>query len=565
MSGESRRAGSGQEGAKEPTGQRPFARLAFEDAVLPVGVAGMLTCLAISLSQLVSSVMPGWPRIFVPVFTFLVALESIHSQRFMERKRLRGRDRTRFRFVEWVVILLAVRFGIYARLGASRLVEDLALWSANPGAFFDLRFIIISLIVFAFWMTATVLSEHMQKLKASPLEKPLSPTDPQYDMWVTMPQRGRVDRQQELRSIMSIFFGGGVVLLLLTGLNRVDLNELLSLQNQRVSGVILNVLIYFLIAFLLISQARYTTLKANWELQEIPIAGRLDRRWLSLAILFLLLVAFISALLPVGYSVGIIEILGMALHWAIYSVLQVVMLIVFAFSYALSLLLSLFSREKQPFEAPPRPTVPFTPPPQETGTVGVPLIWWQLVRSLLFWFILTGVVGYSLYHFLGMRWSFLRRLSLRGVFGWVRRLLAALGSGTGKAVRDLRDLLAQQIAARRARILSRPMRFLSLRRLSPRQRMRYYYLSILYRSRRQGFGRPPAMTPLEYQEMLLAQMPELSMDVGDLTAAFIEARYSQHVISKEDTRRIEPIWKRIKRWIVQRKPGSTAPTEASKK
>ena len=177
----------------------------------------------------------------------------------------------------------------------------------RAGSFFDGAFIVISVIALVFWSMAYVMAEAMRELELSPFEKSHSPTDPDYDLWTAMPHRGRTDRQAHMRSIMNTFFWGGVILLVLTGLAVTDMDDLMFFRNERVSGVVLNALIYFLTAFLLISQAQYTILKANWQLQDIPIVGKLDRRWLAMVVSFLLVIAIVAALLPVGYSVGLIE------------------------------------------------------------------------------------------------------------------------------------------------------------------------------------------------------------------------------------------------------------------
>jgi hypothetical protein len=137
------------------------------------------------------------------------------------------------------------------------------------------------------------------------------------------------------------------------------------------------------------------------------------------------------------------------------------------------------------------------------------------------------------------------------VWRWLVQVFGGLRRGTRNAARGVRDLLARQLAARRERLLPDIPHFFSFRRMSPQERVRYYYISILHRSRKQGFGRPPSVTPLEYEHTLRERMPEMSEDVRELTQAFLEARYSEHDLRQEDEQRVQPFWKRIKRWFAQ--------------
>ena len=274
--------------------------------------------------------------------TFLVSLESIHAQRLLWRRHLSSGDAFRFRFVEWVVILLLLRFSVYLHYGSERLMADVASWTAKIATFFDVSFLINALLIVGFWMLALTLSRAMQELETSAMERMPAVTDPNHYLRATMPHHGITDRQARLNQIVAIFFWGGAALLVISGFARVNLKELITLSNARSSGILLNVFIYFLVGFLLISQAQYTILKANWELQNIPILGRLGRRWLWLVLGFLLLIGVIAALLPVGYSVGIIDALSTALQWITYVVLQIVFAFFFIFSYLLSFIMSLF-------------------------------------------------------------------------------------------------------------------------------------------------------------------------------------------------------------------------------
>ena len=182
-----------------------------------------------------------------------------------------------------------------------------------------------------------------------------------------------------------------------------------------------------------------------------------------------------------------------------------------------------------------------------------------MIRSLIFWGILTGVVGYSLYHFIGDRWGIFRSLQAGRFFAWLGRFWKGLRRSARRAVAAIEKELASRRAARQARIQAGLQRYFSLGRLAPRERVRYFYLATLHRTSQQGFGRGKAQTPLEYQEVLQREMPDDAEQVHALTQAFLVARYSERSINKEDAHSIQEVWKRIKRALLTRKRAIKGP------
>ncbi len=529
-------------GAASDPQARDLKQTALEEIIRPLAITSMLTCIAIALSQMISSFSSEWPGGFFTALTFIVCLESIHSERFLARTRLSGRDRFRFRFVEWVSILLLVRFGVYLRYGMRQLMADMAAWTTNLGSFFEIGFVLNALLI---WYLASLLSRTMRELEASPIERMPAVTDPDYYLRSTMPRHGRTDRRAGLNRIVSVFFWGGAALLVLTGISQVDVQDLIVFRHSRSSGIILNALAYFLIGFLIISQAHYTILKANWDLQGIPILGPLGRRWVLLLLAFLAVIGLVSALLPVSYSVGILDVLFTVVRWTVYMLAQFAFLLLFIISYVLGFLIRLLTGRPTEGVSPEMQRI--TPPPAPPTVAQEPALWWQVLRSLLFWAVLTGVVGYSLFHFLGDRWDLFRKLSATRLFAWLRGLWGNLGRRGRGVMSRLRAEIARRLAARQQRVQASTWRYFSLRRLTPRERLRYFYLSILYRSAKQGFGRAPSLTPLEYEDILRREMPEAEGEVHALTQSFIEARYTEHSISREYITPIEAAWRYVKR------------------
>jgi len=530
------------------------AQVAFEEVIQPLAIAVLLGCLVYAIAQFIVKLSPGWPVGVHVVLAVLVAADSIHSWRLLERQDMILTNRLRFRFVEWVVIALVARFAVYIPLGGQRLLSDMAHWSIEIVSFFDLSFVVIMLTLVAVWIMARALASAFQELQAQPAEMRPGLTEPGSYLYETMPHHGRTDRQAILRRITGVLFGVGILMVLISGLARVDAIEMIHLEHQRSEGVIANVLIYFLVAFLLTSQARYALLKASWQLSDIPMLGDIGKRWAILALLFLALVGIVAALLPVDYSMGIIDVLSTALQWIIYVLLQIVFLILYIFSMLFSLIARLFGRQDAP---PPERQQPVEPAPfVEDTSQGVS--WWPLVRSLIFWTVAIGIIGYSLYYFIGYRSKLFRNLSLRKLFRWLRTKLggawSAISGATRQVASTIREEISRRMAARRKG--PSPWRYVSLRRMSPRDRVRYFYLSVLHRAQRQGLGRRPALTPLEYEALLGEQLADAEISVHELTQAFIEARYSEHNVDQQGANLAQRAWQRIKRALTMRRRAS---------
>ncbi len=82
--------------------------------------------------------------------------------------------------------------------------------------------------------------------------------------------------------------------------------------------------------------------------------------------------------------------------------------------------------------------------------------------------------------------------------------------------------------------------------LSPREQIRYFYLSTVHRAGEQGVPRADNETPLEYVRDLKEQWPEAQSELDELTQAFVEARYSPQPIDRSAVARVKEEWKRIR-------------------
>ena len=197
------------------------------------------------------------------------------------------------------------------------------------------------------------------------------------------------------------------------------------------------------------------------------------------------------------------------------------------------------------------------PPPLTPLPAATPWPWLELLKSLLFWAVFIGVIVAALVIYLRQNQELLQGLirlpRLRQWFGrwdWLRARLLRAAQRVAAWPASLRRSAPVMPAS-----ASAAWNFISLRRLSARERVQFYYLAFVRRGREHGWPRRPGQTPLEYEQMLSATLPESQPDVAALTASFNEARYSQHQISVGQVSLVQRAWEKIKHALRRARPG----------
>ncbi|MBS1251269.1 MAG: hypothetical protein MAG451_00301 [Anaerolineales bacterium] len=505
--------------------QRTWVQKIFQPAV----VATMMACIVVSVVQLLQLFVPTWSGVYLTSVVFLAALEAPAAGRLLRRRRLGWSERVSFRVGEWVLILIALKLGSYAARSVDALIADMALWQEDIGYFFSVEYIItIGLTLFT-WITAADIHENLADL--------------------AMPYRGvAIDREAIRSRLVGQFFWGGLMLLIVAGITRIGVAQILNLRHPPVPGIIINALLYFVLGLLLLSQARLMALRARWQIQDIPAVSDVGSRWSRVSLAFILLLAAVALLLPTSYSFSLLESIGVILGFILQSLHMLAGLLVLLLSLPLLFLLSLLPG--QAVESPPmlpRSTPPMVPASPEAGGPS----WWAVLRSLIFWGVVIGIMVYTLRSYLGYRGELLGEVRTRS---WVARLWAFLTElwrrirhAAGDSVEPLRRRLAElapegvDIGARRL------WRWRRLSSMNPRERIQYYYLSFQHRGEKAGRPRRKGETPHEYSGSLRQKKPEVEPDLTQLTDAFIEARYSLHAITGERAGLLHETWNRIKR------------------
>jgi hypothetical protein len=366
---------------------------------------------------------------------------------------------------------------------------------------------------------------------------PEDKTSTEYYLWLTEPPLVR-EREEALSWLGESFLWGGVTILILSAAVTITLPE--------AGSPVLAVALYFLLGVALLSQARFSVSHSGWLAQGITVQPGISRRWLLWVLIFLLIVVAVALLLPTNYALGPV----LAVYTLLLMIFDVVMLVISFLVYLVVLLLALlFPGVETP--TPPALGMPTPVPPDEALAAGAgsSIPWLQVVMSIVFWLTILSIVGYALLRFLQDRWNILEEGEAAGT--WWARLLTWL-RGLWQRWWDWQGGVGVEWARRRLErpgrgsLSARLPRFFSLRRLSPRDLVRYFYLSAERRAGDAGQPRGPGQTPYEYRASLDGRFPELEPDLEGLTEAFVRARYSRRPVEEEDAEAVKPLWQRIK-------------------
>jgi hypothetical protein len=205
------------------------------------------------------------------------------------------------------------------------------------------------------------------------------------------------------------------------------------------------------------------------------------------------------------------------------------------------------------FENPaPQPQLPAFDPPVQGAEGGGATGWFEIAQALLFFAIVMGGIFYVVRNYLRDRPELAEALfALRPIQllrrGWTA-LWQWLRSWAIRAQQTVGEHLSRRISRRFSPdgLSKLPSRFFRIEALSTRERVLYYYMSILRRADRQGYPRQGHQTPQEYSVTLKPNLPEAEIELESLTEAFVEARYSQHEVKPEQGQRARASWERVR-------------------
>ncbi len=503
----------------------------------------MMGCVAASLAHFFSFFARditylGW-------LGLLISIEAVSSFRVARRLPTIGNDVLTYRAAEVVTILVALRLFVELRhgllAGFERLAQIFASW---PNQFFENflsgEFFLALFVLTVIWVISSIFANDLAELEGD--EFILNKASQE-----AVPSNRRGIHRQLVERVLFL----GVGLALLEGITRQTYIPIpgQALNDQR---SILTVVAYFVLSLAFLGQSNFAAWRASWGYERAVIERDLAVRWSIYSLLFLLGLCLVALFLPTRYALGLFPTINYLIQLIIAVIGLLVSLILLPIAFLMSLLSRLFGGAPGP-EAESAP--PPTPPVLEQITEA-PIPWVELLKSILFWGVLIGIVVYALVQYIRQNQQLLRLLRriflwhwLSQAWGWMRSGLGSLGASAAAAV---------QAGLARLRALGRAQStqawgYLNLRRLSPRQRVFFYYLALVRRAGEAGAPRAPAQTPSEYAHTLNSQFPEAQEDVTTLTESFSVARYSRLEIAPQQASLVQLVWEHLRR-LLRRSP-----------
>jgi hypothetical protein len=487
---------------------------------------------------------------YLPILVFAVTIEV-----FVTREKVESLDiieRTIYHITEWVVIALIVKIVIYLVIGPSQLWTDLSYLARYPASFFiaydiegvaigESEFLPILLLLFLAWIMASDIAKEVDRLQSEL-------TDFKWEM-------GKLDndRQDARRRIAEKVFLVGGIMILLSMVTRLNIKGFLG-NTLAFQAPLVNVIIFFFLALVLLSQTQFAFLRGRWFWSQTPIAPHVGKNWIRYSLIFFVVIALIALILPTAYTFTLLQLIQAIVNF----VAQIGFFIVSLFAYLFGLIASMIG-EKGSIVSDNKP-IPTPQPPPPPQIVGEPLPWLDLLKSILFWAVFIGIIGFAVVHFIRQnRHLFLGVLKVPG-FGWFFKTIKVFWGWLTGASRQISAAIAvglQRIFQSVPKSITRQMQqFLNFRQLSPRQQVVFYYLKLIERSQKSGVKRMPHQTPNQFAADLDHVIPEVSQEVNELTGSFIEARYSQHPVGAQQTSLVQRLWRKIVKSLRPAKPGN---------
>jgi hypothetical protein len=486
----------------------------------------MVICFAAIFIQFLLWIIPTLDTRGMLLASALVTLEAFFSFWLVERLPTAQRQMAWYRATEMAILLVALKFFAELRAGTESFWNNFLLWPVQfPFNLITLQFFLTALPVLAAWWAGNLFAADLSLLGTD---------DPSAldDRFKTTSLRTQV-----LRRFLSL----GMIVVILAGIPAQSV--ILTSLPVGASAAPL-VIAYFILGILLLSLTRYITLETSWWQARLHIPAQIPRRWFAYSALILAVLVLLISALPTNYGMGFFDTLN-----AVFFILYQFILVLYGlFLLVISLITSLFT--KKPVE-PLTPVPEITPPTENLPAAAASTFNWELVKSVLLWGSLIVLVIIAIRQYIAFNrdlFTELRRFRpLRWLFTAWSRLKASFKNANKSAVAFIQNSLKRLRSLGSEPARSGDWDFINPRRLSPRQKVIFYYLAMVKRAREAGLPRQEDQTPYEYARTLITGLEEGKEDVGEMTESFIEARYSRHDIPAKAARRAESIWEIIRR------------------
>lgn len=492
------------------------------------------------------------PRLrYVAGLAFLAALAAVYSRQWLSMPSQRATRKTAYKLAELLLLIVALRVATWAVTGDWPTAASLREWLLDPFSFFDGFYLTAILLTALAWQRAGIVAELFYQLALTPGELRWVEEQRVASWWrgSRSEDRAQLSRQEMVDGYISQWLIGGIFLIFCAGATRVSIDQragLHLLDTGVPDQVIVAAIMYFLTGLVLISQARLAQMRALWYFDGVEAPPGLPGRWNRLSLLIIVGIGLAASLLPLGSTWQLGTIVNVIVSVVVQIAIGIVSLLIALFS----LVLMLFGQPPEELPQLPATFQPATPPPAPIPPIDLP----PWLGGAGIWLAVIVMLVLAVRFFIGPEGLAITAGRLRAL---ARRLAALLGrwwAGARAAAASLSVIMPRRRAAEVSQDGKRrlPWRFVRLNALSPRDRVRYFYLSTVRRAAEQGTVRQASQTPVEFLRDLESTWPEAEGDATALTEAFLAARYDRVEISPDDAQKTRTVWERVKRALKQR-------------
>jgi hypothetical protein len=503
----------------------------------------LMLCVSLTAQNLFTRLAPDLWLDYLPWLAGLIAAEALWSQRQLQRTSELTTNAVIYRFVELIFIFIATRLVCLPWQTGVDFGRLFINWEENLlDNFFEAQFLLSLLVLIIIWGISASFAQDLIDQEGDELAMDAANLE------------GLVsDRAAAQRRLAGRVFAIGAGLVFINGLLRQEIIHIGRVFAPKQDAW--HVVLYFVTGLVLLSLSQLANRRLAWAWERIPVKADVAGRWIITSIIFLLVIVLVALVLPTGYTIGFLPMLSTVLGAALYLLYGLVMLILTPIFYVLGWLMSIFN-----IVSPTEPMEPLQPPempPPETLTPGAAPDWLELLKSILFWAAILGVVGYSVVIYFRQNKRLITSLRQVRGFWWIARawkwLLSHFRAGIEGGAGIVKQGIKRFRTGRHQRARLAPGRYISLRRLSPRQKIIFYYLALLRRTSEARLPRADWQTAQEYELTLRRHLPDVEKELADMTLQFDEARYSQHHVVESQIALVRTAWDQVRKFLRRRR------------
>ena len=500
----------------------------------------MMACAMIAFFQLFKRLNIGSQVSYLPWLGFLISLEAIYTTHLSRKLSYSSTDWLIIRLAELVVILVIVKLLLFILYSPMSLWFDIQAWRSFFIDFFNRSYLMAIGFTILLWVVASQFAVDLYEIGRDDYAK-------RQEVAYYFSEDRALARRRMVDRILVL----GAIMVAIAAVVSADLKFIWG-DRAQVSGTYINLLLYFVLGFALFSQTQFAILGATWRHESTPVQHNVASRWVVTSLVFLLVLAGLVWFLPTRYSLGLLGTLSVLFTY----LMSIVVFLWNLFGFLLLSIFRLLGFFKDQNQEPNNPEPPNLHMPPVVP--GQPNPWVEVLKSILFWSVLIGVIGFAFHQYLQQNqelWQTIRRFPLiswlanrfGGLSRWFHRTWRSVVSGMD-AVRN------RLYPARVVGETPEAWRFIRVRSLSPRQQVLFYFQALLRKAEKRGIRRRKAETPYEYAQTLEESMPEAQINLEPFTDTFVEARYSLHPITNEQASQAHQWWQSLRKVILRRKP-----------